>query len=133
MLGWLLVHGARRDPQAQLKLPFIGDTPLPPREVLRRDLPDERLQLPWERGPSRGREAVPEPSAPLAPPPPECLRWHPRQRLTPAEPVAEPDERAAGGVGSALWLAMVGLVPCQRLTQEEVFCRARGGGAQTEP
>jgi hypothetical protein len=45
MLGYLRVHGARQDPQAQLEPQFIGDAPLTPHEVLMRYLPDARWQL----------------------------------------------------------------------------------------
>jgi hypothetical protein len=39
------VHGARRDPQAQLEPQFIGDALLTPREVLMRYPLDARWQL----------------------------------------------------------------------------------------
>jgi hypothetical protein len=51
--GHVLADGARRDLQAQLELQFVGDTPLTPGEVLMRHLPDERLQLDRNGGPSR--------------------------------------------------------------------------------
>jgi hypothetical protein len=44
-LGCLRVHGARRDPQAQLGPQFIGDAPLTPHEVLMRYPLDARWQL----------------------------------------------------------------------------------------
>jgi hypothetical protein len=44
-LGCLRVHGARRDPQAQLEPQFIGDALLTPREVLMRYPLDARWQL----------------------------------------------------------------------------------------
>jgi len=39
------VHGARRDPQAQLEPQFIGDAPLTPHEVLMCYPLDARWQL----------------------------------------------------------------------------------------
>jgi hypothetical protein len=44
-----------------------------------------------------------------------------------------PDERAAGAVGDALGPDVACLVQGQLFPQEEVFCRKRGGGAQTAP
>ena len=91
-LGCLRVHGARRDPQAQLEPQFIGDAPLALREVLTRHLPDARWQLHWDRGPSRGRCAVPEQSEPLAPPPHEGLGLDDSQHGPSLAPPGQPHQ-----------------------------------------
>jgi hypothetical protein len=51
--GQVLADGARRDPQAELEAQFVGDAPLPPRQIVARHLPDEPLQLHRDRWSAR--------------------------------------------------------------------------------
>jgi hypothetical protein len=110
MLGCIRVHGARRDPKAQLKAQFIGDATLTPREILMRYLPDERLQLHWDRGPSRGQCAVPEQSEPLAPLPHEGLGLDDSQHGPPLTPPGQPHQSDTRRVRDASWRDVVLLV-----------------------
>ena len=119
--GHVLADRARRDPQAQLEPQFIGDAPLTPREVGARHLPDEDLQLHWDRRPSRGRCAVPEQSKPLAPPPVERCRLHHHQSRLGVEPLRQPDQDETSGVAGASWLDIMLLIEGELLTEEEIL------------
>jgi hypothetical protein len=110
MRGYILVHGTRRDPQAQLELQFVGDAPLTPREVVACHLPDERLQLSQNRGPSRARCAAPELLAPLATPPLKRLRLYHRQSWSPVKSLRQPDQGETGGIGGTPRYDMVPLI-----------------------
>jgi hypothetical protein len=114
----VLADSTRRDPQAEFEAQFVGDAPLAPCKIVARHLTDERLQLSRNWGPSRARWPPPEQAEPLAPPPPERLRLHHRESLLPVEPLRQPDQGEASGVGGVPWLDMVFLIQRQLLTQE---------------
>ena len=111
--------------QAEFEPEFIGNAPLPPREIVVRHLSDERLQHSRNRGPSRGRCAAPALLEPLAPPPPERLRLYHRERLLPVEPLRAPDQRKARGVSGAPRLGMACLIQRSLFPQEEVSASRR--------
>jgi len=52
VLRHVLADGAWRDLQTELEPQLVGDASLPPCKVVARHLPDERLQLRGDRGPS---------------------------------------------------------------------------------
>jgi hypothetical protein len=121
MPGDILVHGTRRDPQAQLELQFVGDAPLTPREVVACHLPDERVQLSRNRGPSKARCAAPALLAPLATPPLKRLRLYHRQSQSPVKPLRQPDQGETGGIGGTPRYDIAPLIEGSLFTQEEVF------------
>jgi hypothetical protein len=123
--GHVLADRTRRNPQAEFEPQFIGNAPLAPREIVACHLPDERLQFHRDRWPSREWCAAPELFEPLAPPPDERLRLHHRESLRPVEPLRQPDQSHANGIGGAPWLDMVFLVERQLFPQKEVFCGKR--------
>jgi hypothetical protein len=119
--GYVLVHRARRDLQAELEPQFVGNTALAPCEIVARHLPDKGLQLHWDRGASRVRCAVPEQSGPLVPPPFERFRLHHHESWVTVEPLRQPDQDETSGVAGASWLDVVLLIEGELLPQEQIL------------
>jgi hypothetical protein len=119
--------------QVELELQFVGNTPLTPRQIVARHLPDERLQLHRDWGPSGLGFPEPPQTTSLAAPAGKSLGLNDGQGWLPIEPARQPDQGEARGVRRTLGFDVARLVERQLFAQKEILGGECRGGAQPEP